>query len=72
MIIVGDQLVTDVFVANRAHIKSILIEPISRANGGSKILAFFERIIYKKLAQKNILHDGFYSEEELGGKYEIL
>jgi HAD superfamily phosphatase (TIGR01668 family) len=72
MIIVGDQLVTDVLVANRAHIKSILVEPISRVDGGSKIIGFFERWINKKLAQKNILHDGFYNEDELGGQYEIL
>lgn len=72
MIIIGDQLVTDVLVANRAHIKSILVKPLSRVNRGSKILLFFEQLIFKKLEQKNILHVGFYNEGDLGGDYEIL
>lgn len=72
MVMVGDQLVTDILVANRSHIKSILVSPLSRINQDSKLVKFLEKYILKSLAQKNILHEGFYNEGELGGKYEIL
>ncbi|QEH61854.1 hypothetical protein SCHIN_v1c06570 [Spiroplasma chinense] len=72
MVLIGDQLITDVLVANRSHIKSILVSPLGRNNGETKIVQFLERFILKRLAQKNILHEGFYNEGELGGKYEIL
>lgn len=72
IVLIGDQLITDVLVANRSHIKSILVTPLSRNDGGSKIVRFLEKIIIKHLAQKNILHEGFYNEGELGGNYEIL
>ncbi|AUM62652.1 YqeG family HAD IIIA-type phosphatase [Spiroplasma monobiae] len=72
MILIGDQLVTDVLVANRAHIKSILVSPLSRNKEESKTVQFFEKFISKKLSQKNILHEGFYNEGEIGGNYEIL
>ncbi|KAF5273348.1 hypothetical protein FQR65_LT17180 [Abscondita terminalis] len=66
IIMIGDQLVTDILVANRSHIKSILVSPISKANDGSKFIKFLEKNIFKKLAQKNILHEGFYNEGEIG------
>ncbi|QHX36656.1 YqeG family HAD IIIA-type phosphatase [Spiroplasma sp. BIUS-1] len=72
MILIGDQLVTDVLVANRAHIKSILVSPLSRNKEESKTVQFLEKHILKKLSQKNILHEGFYNEGEIGGNYEIL
>ncbi|AGR41306.1 YqeG family HAD IIIA-type phosphatase [Spiroplasma taiwanense] len=72
IILIGDQLVTDVLVANRSHIKSILVSPLSRNNQENKIVQFLENHILKKLSQKNILHEGFYNEGEIGGNYEIL
>ncbi|AHI53914.1 putative phosphatase HAD-superfamily/subfamily IIIa protein [Spiroplasma sabaudiense Ar-1343] len=72
MILIGDQLVTDILVANRAHIKSILVSPISKINDDSKLVRFFEKFLYKRLSQKNILQEGFYTEGELGGNYDIL
>ncbi|AOG60536.1 putative phosphatase [Spiroplasma helicoides] len=72
VVLIGDQLITDVLVANRCHIKSILVSPVGRNNGESKFMQFLENFIFKRLAQKNILHEGFYNEGELGGNYEIL
>ncbi|WP_338971112.1 YqeG family HAD IIIA-type phosphatase [Spiroplasma endosymbiont of Panorpa germanica] len=72
MIMIGDQLITDILVANRAHIKSILVSPISKINEDSKLVKFLENFIYKSLSQKNILQEGFYTEGEIGGNYEIL
>ncbi|AKU79744.1 YqeG family HAD IIIA-type phosphatase [Spiroplasma turonicum] len=72
MILIGDQLVTDVLVANRAHIKSILISPINRDVSSNKLVHYLENSLFKKLAQKNILHEGFYDEGDIGGNYEIL
>ncbi|AKX34149.1 putative phosphatase HAD-superfamily/subfamily IIIa protein [Spiroplasma litorale] len=72
MILIGDQLVTDILVANRSHIKSILISPISRDVKSNKFVHYIEDKLFKKLAQKNILHEGFYDEGDIGGNYEIL
>ncbi len=72
MVLIGDQVVTDILVANRAHIKSILVSPINRNNSEGKFVQFLEKHLLKKLAQKNILHEGFYNEGDLGGNYEIL
>lgn len=72
IIMVGDQLITDILFANRSYIKSILVTPLKRSSEGSKITNWFENIILKNLEQKNILHEGFYTEGELGEKYDIL
>ncbi|QBQ07687.1 putative phosphatase [Spiroplasma gladiatoris] len=72
IVLIGDQLITDVLVANRGHIKSILVSPLGRTNGEKKIVQFLEGFILNRLTQKNILHEGFYNEGELGGNYEIL
>ena len=45
----GDQLFTDIWGANRAGIKSVLVEPVS-ANNEDKFVAFkrrFEKMIKK-------------------------
>ncbi|WP_338969245.1 YqeG family HAD IIIA-type phosphatase [Spiroplasma endosymbiont of Labia minor] len=72
IIMIGDQLVTDILMANRAHIQSILVSPISRLTEDNKIITFFEKFIYKRLAQRNILHEGFYNEGNMENNYEIL
>lgn len=60
---VGDQLITDIFGANRNGITSILVNPI----GGNEPIQtrfnrFFERKIYKRLLKKGILEKGKYYE----------
>ncbi|WP_342269413.1 HAD-IIIA family hydrolase [Spiroplasma endosymbiont of Aspidapion aeneum] len=73
IILIGDQLITDVFVANRANIKSILVEPLSKTIiGDNKIVRFIEKFIFKTMNRKNLLHEGFYNESEYEDGYEIL
>lgn len=60
---VGDQLITDVFGANRIGITSILVNPISLID--LKITAlnrFVERKIIKKLTKKGLFEKGKYYE----------
>lgn len=49
-VMVGDQLITDIFGANRAGVRSILVIPILDSDAwNTKINRFFERFILKKL-----------------------
>ena len=61
---IGDQLVTDVFGANKIGIVSILVDPISKIDG--KSTKYFnrkiEKIVKKRLAKKNIFNTGEYYE----------
>ncbi|WP_425380620.1 YqeG family HAD IIIA-type phosphatase [Spiroplasma endosymbiont of Stenodema calcarata] len=72
MIMVGDQLITDILFANRAHMESILVVPVTGANESNRFLRLLENLVYKRLAQKNILHKGFFDEGEFGLDYDIL
>ncbi|MGK0551372.1 YqeG family HAD IIIA-type phosphatase [Enterococcus faecalis] len=54
MVMVGDQLLTDIRGANAAGIRSILVQPIVATDGwNTRINRFFERIIMKHLMKKN-------------------
>ncbi len=58
---IGDQLLTDIFGANRVGITSILIGPIGEYEKfGTKINRFFEKFIFRKLKKKNILIKGVF------------
>ncbi len=59
---IGDQLLTDIWGANRVGITSILINPIGDYEKfGTHINRFFEKFIYRSLKRKNILIKGeFY------------
>ncbi len=60
---IGDQLLTDIFGANRMGITSILISPIGDYEKfGTKINRFFEKFIYRSLKKKNILVKGQFYE----------
>lgn len=53
VIMIGDQLFTDVWGANRFGIKSILVNPISKKEGPFTILKRpFEKIILRKLKEE--------------------
>lgn len=56
-IIMGDQFVIDVFVANRLGCKSLLVVPLAgqAKSGSTRLTNYFEKKIYSKLAQNNIL-----------------
>ena len=58
---IGDQLLTDIFGANRIGITSILINPIGEYEKfGTKINRFIEGFIKRKLKRKGILIKGEY------------
>ncbi len=59
---IGDQLLTDIYGANKIGITSILISPIGEYEKfGTKINRFFEKFLYRRLKRKNILKIGeFY------------
>lgn len=58
---IGDQLLTDIYGANRVGITSILINPIGgNEKIGTRINRFFEKFIYKRLKKKKILVKGKY------------
>ncbi len=60
---IGDQLLTDIYGANKVGITSILINPIGEYEKiGTKINRFFERFIYRRLKKKNVLIKGNYYE----------
>ena len=60
---IGDQLLTDIFGANRMGITSILINPIGEYEKfGTKINRFFEKFIYHHLKKQNILVKGRFYE----------
>lgn len=58
-ILMGDQFVIDVFAANRLGCKSILVLPLTEVNSKktnkSWLINFFDKLIYKRLEQNNLL-----------------
>lgn len=60
---VGDQLLTDVFGANRLGFTSILVNPISKNDHlPTKINRFLENRIYHSLKRKGLFERGIYYE----------
>ena len=73
IIIMGDQLVTDILLANRLKVESILIQPIVSVDlSMNKFNYFLEKFIYKKLERNNILRRGIYDENDKFVEYELL
>lgn len=60
---VGDQLLTDIYGANRMEFLSILVNPIGRTDYVlTKFNRFIEPFIYNKLEKKELLKKGEYYE----------
>lgn len=60
---VGDQLITDIYGANKVGGISILVNPIGTYEPiNTKFNRFFERFIYKKFSKKGVLKKGAYYE----------
>jgi HAD superfamily phosphatase (TIGR01668 family) len=58
VILIGDQLLTDVLAGNRAGIKTILVDPLTKEDQKlTKIRRIFERPKIKKLRKKNLLKE---------------
>ena len=63
VIIIGDQLYTDILVGNRVGIKTVLVNPMSKDDLlFTKIFRFLERRKFKKFAKMGILKKGKYYE----------
>jgi len=56
-LIMGDEFVTDIFVANKLGCKSILVLPLGGQSRSSstKFVQFLEKKVHKKLAKSNML-----------------
>lgn len=77
MIFIGDQLLIDIFVANRIGCKSILVHPLLEVvynlkTGKKKIQKLIENFIYLKLEQNSFLNITSFNEEFVNGANEIL
>lgn len=56
VVMVGDQMMTDILAANNAHVRSILVKPLVDSDAlGTKINRFFEKQIKKILVKKGQL-----------------
>jgi len=63
VVIIGDQLFTDILCGNRAGIKTVLVNPMSKDDLiFTKFFRYFERKKFKKFAKKGILVKGKYYE----------
>ena len=63
VVLIGDQLYTDMLCGNRAGIKTILVNPMSKDDLiFTKFFRYFERKKFKKFAKKGILVKGKYYE----------
>lgn len=55
-VVIGDQLLTDIYGGNRLGFYTIWVDPISQIEGlPTKIIRFFERIIYRYLKRKGYM-----------------
>lgn len=73
IIIIGDQVVTDVWVANRVHCESVLVQPlVSTDETMSKFNKILERFVYSRLEKNNIINRGEYNVGTLGINYDML
>lgn len=63
MVIIGDQLMTDILAGNFYKINGILVDPLGKKDLKiTTINRFFERLVLKRLKSKGILERGIYYE----------
>lgn len=63
MVVIGDQIMTDVKAGNRFGAMTILVDPLGKKDlKVTSINRFFERMILKRFQKKRILERGKYSE----------
>ena len=73
VIIMGDQIIMDILVANRLKTESILVQPlISSAYEMSKFNLFLEKWLYKNLEKNNILKQSDFIKSDIVEKNQIL
>lgn len=73
VVIMGDQIILDILVANRLKCESILVQPLVSTDYKMKNFnIFLENKIYSRLEQKNILKRGQFSEGVIATRFELL
>jgi HAD superfamily phosphatase (TIGR01668 family) len=75
MIFLGDQFITDIWLANRIGCKSILVLPVtdqSNNDSSSKLIKFLDKYIYKKLEYGNYLKLDYSREKGLGDEHQFI
>ncbi len=61
---IGDQVMTDVYGANKLKLANMLVEPLAKKDIiYTKFNRFLEKIVYRRLAKKNALIRGTYYYE---------
>lgn len=64
VVMVGDQLMTDMWAANNAHVRSILVKPLIETDKwDTQINRFFEKFVMRRLHQQ---YPGMTWQEDLG------
>lgn len=73
VVMVGDQIIMDILVANRMKWESILVQPlVSTDYKMSRFNMFLENRMYKNLEKKNILRRGEFDKGKLGETFNLL
>jgi predicted HAD superfamily phosphohydrolase YqeG len=75
VIFIGDQFITDIWVANRIGCKSVLVLPLVEQNSDQSsnwIIRLLDRFVYKKLEHGNFLHLDYARGDALGDEYQII
>lgn len=73
VVIMGDQIILDILVANRLKCESILVQPLVSTDYKMKSFnIFLENKIYSRLEQKNILKRGEFSGGVVATKFDLL
>ena len=72
-VIMGDQIIMDILVANRMKWESILVQPLVNTDYEMNLFnLFLEKRIYKNLEKKNILKKDVFDNGGLGKMPELL
>lgn len=72
-LIMGDQIIMDILVANRMKWESILVQPLVNTDYEMNLFnLFLEKRIYKNLEKKNILKKDVFDDGGLGKMPELL
>lgn len=73
VIMIGDQIILDILVANRMKWESILVQPLVSTNYKfNGFNDFLENRVYKNLERKNILRRGEFIEGEVSNRFMLL
>ncbi len=73
VIMIGDQIIMDILIANRMKWESILVQPlVSTDYKMSSFNMFLEKKIYKNLERKNVLKNGEFTGSTLTKDFELL